>query len=166
MKCDHCDKPAVVHEVIIKGDEKREVHLCEEHAAQLGFVTHQPINQLLTKFVIAQQPAPDQARRATVSCPGCGLTFTQFRQAGTLGCPACYDAFSQHLAAIIERAQAGATHHVGKTPSRTGHSIDRQVLRQRLSKELQDALTAEQYERAAQLRDRIREIDVGRAEGA
>jgi protein-arginine kinase activator protein McsA len=56
QKCDHCDKPAVVHEVTVKNGVKSEVHLCHEHALEAGVAmpTHQPINQLLTQFVISQ----------------------------------------------------------------------------------------------------------------
>jgi protein arginine kinase activator len=160
MKCDLCDKPAVVHEVVIKGDVKKEVHLCETHAGQHGFAVpmQQPLNQLLTKFVITSA-SPEARKKPAVACARCGLTFVQFRQSGTLGCPGCYEAFSEHLSPLIERAQAGKTHHIGKSPSRAGQSIDRQLLRQRLVKELQEAVVAEQYERAARLRDRLREVD-------
>ncbi len=36
IKCDYCDKPAVVHEVTFKNGQKNEVHLCEEHAQEAG----------------------------------------------------------------------------------------------------------------------------------
>ncbi len=36
LKCDYCDKPAVVHEVTVKNGQKNEVHLCEEHAQEAG----------------------------------------------------------------------------------------------------------------------------------
>ncbi len=93
------------------------------------------------------------------SCPTCGITFGQFRQSGTLGCPDCYEAFEKQLAPLIERAQNGATHHRGKTPRRAGTSIDRTHLIRQLTKELDQAVAAEQYERAAKLRDRLRNMD-------
>ena len=163
QKCDHCDKPAVVHEVTVKNGVKSEIHLCQEHALEAGVAmpTHQPINQLLTQFVISQsgkgKPKPKtRAKRKT--CRNCGMTFAKFRQNGTLGCPDCYTAFEEHLAPLIERAQNGATQHRGKTPRRAGASVDRQLLVQQLVKELDQAVGAEQYERAAQLRDRLRNL--------
>jgi len=48
---------------------------------------------------------------------------------------------------------------VGKTPRRAGGSIDRQRLIQRLAKELDSAVAAEQYERAAELRDRLQSLE-------
>ena len=93
-KCDLCDRPAVVHEVTVKNGVQQEVHLCEQHALEAGVTlpTHQPLNELLTQFVITTKGgrAKVAARKA---CPGCGLTFARFRQVGTLGCPECYAAF-------------------------------------------------------------------------
>ena len=60
MKCDLCDKEAVVHEVTIKNGKKTEVHLCAEHAQAAGIALpgHQPINELLTQFVISKGGKP------------------------------------------------------------------------------------------------------------
>lgn len=168
MKCDLCDNPAVVHEVTVKNGVKREVHLCEQHAREAGIPIPgtQPINQLLSQFVKSQQPAKKKspstgskirtARKA--SCPACSMTFSQFRQSGVLGCPECYEAFDRQLTPLIERSQCSASNHVGKTPKRAGISLDRQRLIQQLTKELDIAVNAEQYERAAQLRDRLQQM--------
>ena len=167
MKCDKCDKPAAVHEVTIKNGVKREIHLCAEHAAELGLVHSKaevPINQMLTQFVISQSSgsAPKQAAGATdVACPTCGMTFSQFRRSGTLGCGDCYDALEKVLGPLVERAHEGATHHVGKTPCRAGGSLDRQLELRRLVGELDRAIAAEQYERAAQIRDRLLQYERG-----
>ncbi|MCI0363113.1 MAG: UvrB/UvrC motif-containing protein [Phycisphaerales bacterium] len=160
MKCDLCNKPAVVHEVTVRSGVKKEVHLCEAHAREAGIVMpgQQPINQLLTQFVISQTSKPTRA--ANKVCSGCGLPFSQFRQTGRVGCAECYQSFDAELSPLIERAQNGGTHHTGKTPRRAGASIDRQLLIQRLIKELDHAVAAEQYERAAKLRDRLSTMDV------
>ncbi len=157
-KCNHCDKPAVVHEVTLKNGIKTEIHLCQEHAQEAGvpMPTHQPINQLLTQFVISHAA---RAKVKSKACPGCGMTFARFRQGGTLGCAECYDAFEEQLAPLIERAQNGATDHRGKTPRRAGASVDRQRLISQLVKELDQAVAAEQYEQAAELRDRLRDLN-------
>ncbi len=167
-KCDHCDKPAVVHEVTVKNGVKAEIHLCQEHAQEAGvsMPTYQPINQLLTQFVISQADKAKAKARSRKTCSNCGMTFARFRQAGTLGCPECYQAFEEQLTPLIERAQNGATHHRGKTPRRAGASVDRQLFVQELVKELDQAVAAEQYERAAQLRDRLRNLNVGAVDDA
>lgn len=159
--CDFCDNPAVVHETTMKNGIAKEVHLCQEHAVEAGIEMpdHQPITQLLTKITIAKAPRSPRSQR--YMCPECGMSFTDFRKKGTLGCPTCYTTFERHLAPLIERAQNGAVHHAGKTPTRAGKSLDRQLLIQRMLKELDSAVAAEQYERAAELRDKINEQTVG-----
>ncbi|MCP3905631.1 MAG: hypothetical protein GY715_18550 [Planctomycetes bacterium] len=162
MNCDQCHKPAVVHEVTVQGGVKTEVHLCEEHAAAAGFsvgVQPGPIDQLLTQFVVCSKTKGERPRRTSrACCRTCGTSFASFRRTGLLGCSDCYTAFERHLAGMIERAQNGATSHAGKCPRRGGASIDRQLRVQRLFKELEDAVAAEQYERAAELRDRLRDL--------
>ena len=162
-KCDQCDRPAVVHEVTLKNGVKTEIHLCEEHAQEAGvsMPTHQPINKLLTQFVLSHSSRARAKSKSRKTCSGCGMTFARFRQTGALGCAECYEAFDEHLTPLIERAQNGATQHRGKTPSRAGASVDRQLLITQLVKELDQAVGAEQYERAAQLRDRLQELNPG-----
>jgi len=160
MKCDLCDQPAVVHEVVVRHGEKKEIHLCEHHAQEHGYtVAGQPsLDQMLTKFVVSEGQTK-QSRVSQKKCSTCGLSFARFRQHGLLGCPDCYDAFEKNLSALIERTHAGATHHVGKTPNRADESLERQRLIQRLVNELDEAVCAEQYERAAELRDRLRNLE-------
>jgi len=170
MKCDRCERPAVVHELTVRNGVKSEVHLCEECARDLGIVVpaNQPIEQILTQFVVGEgaagpaggPPAKTRSPRPRGRrCETCGMGLTEFRRTGILGCPDCYTAFGDALAGVIERAQAGGTSHVGKAPRRTGGSIDRQLLVRRLLTDLEAAVSAEQFERAAELRDRLRDLE-------
>lgn len=163
MNCDYCDNQAEVHEVTVKNGIKKEVHLCIEHAMEAGYdmPKHQPITQLLKHVAISHSAvASARTREKTRSCPSCDLSFNEFRRKGTLGCPDCYEAFGKLLASLIERSQNGATHHAGKAPKRAGSSIDRQLMMQKLLKELDSAVAAEQYERAAELRDQLRSMEL------
>ena len=161
QKCDLCNKLACVHEVTVRGGVKKEVHLCDTHAREAGIVMpgQPPINQLLTQFVFSQGAKTAAPKPVIKACPGCGMTFAQFRQAGRLGCAQCYIAFETELSQLIERAQSGGCHHCGKAPRRSGAALDRELLIQRLARELDQAVAAEQYERAAQLRDRLTSLD-------
>ncbi|MCH2133602.1 MAG: UvrB/UvrC motif-containing protein [Phycisphaerales bacterium] len=155
MKCDICDKPAVVHEVTIANGVKKEVHLCLDHARDAGVAMpgQQPINKLLSKFSVAGKPTVVAPR-----CEQCGTSFAQIRQNSLIGCPACYDTFEEPLGRFIERAQAGATHHVGRgLPQEEGKSRQQREERQ-LMRALEAALSREQYERAAEIRDQINQL--------
>lgn len=149
----------MVHEVTVRNGAKKEVHLCEEHAVAAGISLpgQQPLNQLLTHFVAGKGARARSAARKT--CATCRTSFAAFRQSGLLGCPDCYDEFDKQLGPMIERAQNGGVSHAGKCPKRGGGSIDRSLHIQRLFRELEDAVAAEQYERAAELRDRLRELE-------
>jgi protein arginine kinase activator len=168
MHCDHCDKPAVVHEVLVTKDGATvEVHLCEAHAAARGYPMpagtlgaggHPPVHQMLTSVVVGAAGPRPAAKVATKCCPNCGRTITQIRDTGLLGCADCYVAFQSSLESLIERAQAGSNFHVGRAPRGTLDAPARHALRSRLVRELDEAVLAEQYERAARLRDRIRNL--------
>ena len=162
MKCDQCNKQAVVHEVTIKNGVTTEIHLCAEHAAEAGFAppTEKPVVQLLASLMGAAAEGSPQREKPT-KCPACGLTFGAFKKTGALGCPACYDAFMPTLGQIIERAQAGGSAHVGKRPGGSDDIRRVQALRAKLMRDLEAAVIAEQYERAAALRDEMAVLDKG-----
>jgi protein arginine kinase activator len=158
-KCDHCEKAAVVHDTTVQNGVKSEVHLCADHAAAAGYDMAAPaaLPLFFTQLVGPKaEPAAAVSRKA---CRRCGLTFRAFRQNGLLGCPDCYEAFEEQLAPMIERAQGGALQHTGKFPQRGSASMERQLRMERLFRELKEAVDAEQYERAAELRDRLRALN-------
>lgn len=156
-KCDLCDNEAVVHEITIAGGKKVEKHLCEEHALEEGFEVQQGgLGGIFkSKLVLGGGPQPSGSARKPSGCPDCGTTFDEFRKTGLLGCPSCYERFESELSPLLQRAHDGATHHVGKIPNRAGSSIDRQQRLAALRRQLSEAIEAEQYERAATLRDEI-----------
>jgi protein arginine kinase activator len=164
MKCDNCNKPATVHLTEIKGGKKIEKHLCEQCAAQnegLPVKSHTPINELLTNFVLAHSGLQ---REQTAACDHCGITWSEFRQSGLLGCEHDYQLFERDLTPLLQRAHEGATHHIGKVPARRGGSgvpAKRTLDSARLRKELSRAVESEDYERAAKLRDQIKQAENG-----
>src|SRR3954452_20063888 len=160
MKCDNCTKTATVHLTEIKAGKKIEKHLCENCAAQnegLPGKSHMPINELLTNFVMQHSGLQKEAGTA---CEYCGITWSEFRQNGLLGCAHDYTLFERDLTPLLQRAHEGANHHIGKVPTRRGGSgvpMKRQVDLVKLRRELGKAVEAEDYERAAKLRDQIKQ---------
>ena len=163
--CDCCPNPAVVHEIVVRYGVKAEVHLCAEHAQERGFLmptSHGPA--LIVGKLLEQAKAA--APRAPKACASCGTTMAHVRETGLVGCPLCYRSLEQELSPIIERAQAGACAHVGRHPAQAAELIDRAALRNRLARELREAVGQEQYERAARLRDRLCELGEAQPNGA
>jgi protein arginine kinase activator len=163
MKCDNCKNPATVHLTEIKNGKKIEKHLCEQCAAQqegLPVKSHTPINELLTNFVLAH--SGQLSKEQSLTCEICGVTWAEFRQNGLLGCEHDYAMFEKELTPLLQRAHEGQTHHVGKVPTRrggTGVPTKKTVDMAKLRKELQRVVEAEDYERAAKIRDQIREAE-------
>lgn len=160
-KCDKCDRPATYHSVEIVKGKKIETNLCDEHAAEEQLTVkgvHTPINELLTNFVKLHSGGAPSTQQLV--CEECGTTFAKFRETSLLGCPNCYKAFERPLGPLLERAHEGGTHHIGKVPRRAGAGEQRQAYLLRMRKKLDEAVSCEDYELAARLRD-----DIARFEG-
>lgn len=159
--CNRCGKAqAVIHLTDIQqSGEKVERHLCERCASEVGVLNDKPIpaSEQLEKFIQAAKQTIGSLHNLV--CPECGIGYVEFRNQGLLGCPNDYDAFKEVLVPLLERAHEGGTHHVGKTPRSLGLPRTTQQDVQRLKRLLDEAVSAEDYERAAELRDRIRKME-------
>jgi len=153
MKCDKCDKPAVVHEKVIAAGVQTTMHLCAEHAMVHAHPVpaSAPIAELLAAHLAGQRPQP--------ACGGCGMTLAEFRKHNLAGCSACFDALFPAIDQAIQRAQGGATAHCGRAPARRDDAEARQAYRARLLRDLEQAVAAERYEVAAQVRNALRDVD-------
>ena len=162
--CEHCNKAKTVHVTEIKAGQKIEKHLCKDcplvsEGMAGGAKSHQPINELLSNFVMSQAGGAAAASgRQAKSCDVCGMTWSKFKEGGLLGCGNDYAVFEEELTGLLKRAHEGATHHTGKVPARRrGEGVVRakRPSVNRLRKELQRAVESEDYEAAARLRDEI-----------
>ncbi|MBZ0173025.1 MAG: hypothetical protein K8E66_11630, partial [Phycisphaerales bacterium] len=121
MRCDRCGQhEATHHDLVVKGGDVRETHLCEGCAQEIGATT-QPagsVSEWLAQFVLSPPAAKPSEQATSLRCDECGLTFSQFKKSGLMGCAACYEAFEQRLTPLLERAHEGAGQHCGKVPRR------------------------------------------------
>ena len=172
--CDRCGvRPATVHKVRIENGVRTERHLCEPCARETGewpelsmggSLFGSTFGELMKSFFDVpgpEAPVAEQPVRVRQRCPNCGLSWADFKRLGQLGCSQCYETFERELIPVLKRLH-GATEHTGKQPHQKGESARRRTL-ERLREELRAAVEAEQYERAAQLRDQIRALERGGA---
>ncbi len=104
----------------------------------------------------AAEGASESAVAAT--CAACGLTYEAFKKAGRFGCPSCYESFGPPLERLLKRIH-GSLQHVGKgTVDPEATSLPAEELGQ-LRQELEAAVAEEAFERAAQIRDRIIQLE-------
>jgi len=159
MQCEICHKaPAVVHYTEIVNNKVTKLHLCERCAAEKGlFVKPGNPGDMVAKMIDDTSASEDE-KVGTVKCPQCGLLYSTFKETGRFGCSACYDAFSHQLKPLLRRVH-GSTEHVGKTPIRDGevHLKRREI--QKLREKLEEAISKEEFEKAAQIRDKIKALE-------
>ncbi len=163
MRCENCGKhDAVIQLTQIVNNQMSQFHLCDACAAEKGLeTTVSSTTSPLTDF-LAQMGKGLGAETATAveTCPSCGLGLNDFRRTGRLGCAVCYSHFGQHLRSLLRRLHGGSQ-HVGKVymPPDPSES-DRMARVVSLRRSLQKAIEAEDFERAAGLRDQLRRIDM------
>ncbi len=161
MLCENCGATeAVVHLTQIVNNKMSVCHLCEKCAAAKGLETPEPAaNFPLTDFLAQMggegpEEGPDMGR-----CSFCGFTSSDFRETGRLGCPHCWATFEPHLRGLLRRIHGG-TNHVGKVylpPDPTVTELEKRL--DGLRRKLDRAVDAEDFERAARLRDQIRSME-------
>jgi protein arginine kinase activator len=161
MVCDLCKSgEAVITLTEIVGSGVRQLHLCEKCAAERGVETmvgssKPQINNFL-QTIHDQMPA---AKGEPVHCSFCQATLADFRATGRLGCAHCYDAFESSLRDLLRRVHGNSRHigrrYVAPLPSELPHVSSATELRDRLKR----AIEAEQFELAADIRDKLRGIE-------
>lgn len=163
MKCGNCgERDAVIHLTQVQEGEARTVGLCEECAAAKGIQTQAAAADTpLGGFLAALWKGPELPGQELPAgkCPGCGATFNDFRESGRLGCAECWQAFAVPLRILLRRYH-GATHHLGRRQDAGPSAKDRnqEELAAELKEQLQRAVSEENFELAAELRDRLREL--------
>lgn len=174
MLCEICKKnEATVHYTEIINNAMSEMHLCENCAQDKGAMMkpHFPLADLLAGLADFKIPLAAEKGKS-VRCPGCGITYDDFRKIGRLGCSQCYETFKDSLNALLKRVH-GSNYHVGKAPGSLalkedpleGKGKDKekkdlpQVFLDDLRSELKQVIEKEEFEKAAQLRDKIRKLE-------
>jgi protein arginine kinase activator len=123
-----------------------------------GGILKSPLANLIgsmTKAGTNMLPSPADGLR----CPTCGSTLKDFRDSGRLGCADCYGSFDAHLRDLLRRLH-GSSQHVGEryaVPGGAGADPRARLLE--LKDQLRRAVDAENFELAAELRDRIKVME-------
>ncbi len=158
MMCCVCkEREATVHLTQIADDKMQKVDLCEECAKTKG--VNDPTGFSLADLLLglgASQEIEQSAGGVELKCPRCGFTQADFKKAGRLGCPDCYRTFSEALSGLLKTMHKGMR-HVGKVPEALRQSRDLSDRLKLLQEKLAEAITAEDFEEAAILRDEIKQ---------
>ena len=156
LKCDQCDQPATVHASQFVGGVKQELHLCRRCAEQRNLIaSDEKLNLPAITKTMAGTLQVHPSELAKLRCPDCGTTYMDFRKTGRLGCPYDYVIFRSGLLPLLERVHRGSRHE-GKRPRARGETIETHSELRSLRFQLKQAVEAEDFEKAARLRDMIR----------
>ncbi|MDI6793118.1 MAG: UvrB/UvrC motif-containing protein [bacterium] len=169
MLCQDCqEREASIHYTQIIHNQKSELHVCKECAEKRGLLAEEtqysfPLANLVAGLVadIDAKMTKQKQRRAgekEKECPHCGLNYSAFKERGLLGCSNCYQVFNEELTQILRKIH-GHIQHAGKTPVKISAQIQAGKEIQKLREDLSRAIQTEEFEEAARVRDKIREIE-------
>ena len=166
MLCQKCNKnEASVRFTQVINGQKSEVYLCHHCASEMGdFGGFSSIENLfdfnLGNFFNGILGATQSPKQAGVVCPTCGMGIGEFSKLGKFGCADCFRAFGDTIDPLFRRVQ-GNVRHVGKVPGRCAGDLKLKRELETLKSDLKKAIEQEEFEEAARLRDKIKELEKG-----
>ena len=180
MLCEVChEKEATVRITRIHNGNSETHNLCQDCANRFG--QEDPEAQDLSKAIFKllagalmkhigsqNQGSEEDERVKKLSCPNCGKTYGEILEDGLLGCPDCYESFEPYIRPMILKMQGADTHtgkkagsHRKKTAKILNVAEEKLSPKEELSvlsDRLKIAVSEENYEEAARLRDEIKKL--------
>jgi len=172
MLCEKCKKnEAKINLITVVNGKKHEIWLCENCAKDISSIPffssvgqniNFPFQGMLTEMlsnIDGNKVDIDNNKIKEIICTNCGLTYDEFKKTGRLGCSDCYEEFKVVLEPRIKSLQVGVK-HIGKIPNMKGEELIRRRKLKNLKEEMQQLIVAEEYERAAIVRDEIKMLEL------
>lgn len=163
MKCQNCGKRnAVVDYTQIIDGNKLHLHLCEKCASEmkLNIDFAFDIDDVFSTFFNGIPNMRVSNKLDTIKCKNCNSTYDDFKNSGKLGCPKCYETFDEELDNVLKRLH-GNNRHVKN--DRKVELKERYIKKEdeitNLKEELKICIEKEEYEKAAKIRDKIKELE-------
>ena len=154
MICQYCRKnEATYHLQKIINNSIVEIHLCydcskKELQKKSENGIEEKINTILEGLLKSDTKIKDNG--SVITCRTCGTNFNEFEKNGLLGCPECYITFKDLIINKFLKNKK-VTYHEKNTHILQDSKIDI------LELELKKAVELEDFERAAILRDKIKQ---------
>ncbi|MFW5642528.1 MAG: UvrB/UvrC motif-containing protein [Alkalispirochaeta sp.] len=142
--------------VRVVGGKREEIEIPAGHAEELGIsaVPPQPVGvaYLMDALFVAADPVSGESE-----CPHCGTTNKDVLLRHRVGCAHCYDLFADSIDRILQIHRSGHT-HPDRIPVRLQRYRRLFMERETLLNELSLAVESEDFETAAELRDRLQTL--------
>ncbi|MFQ3670375.1 MAG: UvrB/UvrC motif-containing protein [Verrucomicrobiia bacterium] len=136
----------------------QKVDLCEACAREVGATSTSGFSLADLLLTLKDEPRSGGRVGGEASCPGCGMTAADFRKTGRVGCGTCYETFHAVVVEALKETQKSLKHR-GKVPARYLQALDQRNRLDELRQRLREAVSSEQFEEAAALRDQIRLLE-------
>jgi len=163
MLCNICHKnEATIHFKGIFNDQVFKIDLCEECAMKKGVEIKPEL--ALAEFISTLSDLNNgldiKKEKRNIACKTCGLKYSDFKESGRLGCSNCYTEFANYLIPLLEKIH-GSTKYKGKAEILQTEIEKIENLKQKyqeLKNNLKEAVDKELYEKAAEIRDHLKEL--------
>ena len=161
--CDICHiREATIKFTQIVNLKQKKLNICEVCAEEKGFANpliglQKLFGSMLSLGQLGEfETVEKDDDGIKLRCESCNTTWRDFQKEGLLGCRDCYNAFDEKLRVLLRRIH-GSNKHIGNRPP--NYRIVEKADLNELRKELKIAIEHENFEKAAQLRDMIRDIE-------
>jgi len=169
MQCDYCDNKATVYFTQIIDGKTIKSSLCEKCAAEKGVTD--PEGFLIGHFQAMAHAEEELAKTSSGSdsegqpkvpvstsvCKECGFSYEDLKKTGRLGCAHCYQTFREEITHNLAGMHKGVRHK-GRVPAGMIEAFEQRQKLEVLEAKMQEAISSEDYEKAAILRDMIRDL--------
>ncbi len=156
LECTECKRPVKI----------RYSEICDGQITESGMCNVCPVLQKKLHGEMPETTKTETTQATGLACGTCGTTLESVRTGNPLGCPECYEVFSDvigfelgstsRLSRRLGTAPSkSAPLHLGRGPGETS-KIDPHVKLVALDEALEATLKGEDYEGAAWLRDQIK----------
>lgn len=163
MLCEKCgQREATTHLKQMINGNTTILNLCPDCAEQMGLNSlfhgfHFNIGDLFGELLGNISPAAILSPERKI-CSGCQSDLKNIIDTGKIGCPRCYTTFREELLPTVEKLH-GKVHHEGKLPHSAGEAARKKAQLNQLRKKLEEAIRAQAFEKAAEYRDQINELE-------
>jgi protein arginine kinase activator len=162
MLCQICQKRVGnVHITKVINNNKVEMYICEQCArenGQFSFGLPININDFFNGIIGMDSASQFISKSNPLVCEKCGMSYEEFQKVGKVGCENCYNLYGVRLDPLIKRLHGSLTHN-GKIPGRISKSIKVSKDIDTLKEQLNNAIRNEEYEKAAEIRDKIKNLE-------
>lgn len=156
MLCEKCkENPATMHYKQIINGKVSEYHLCERCAREENITPD--IHDFDIFSMLSPKREPSVKR---LICPMCQTTLDSFRKTGIIGCHKCYEVFAPYIEPMLTEIHGCNEHIKGAKIEEKAASPEEQI--KTLQAALEKAISTEEYEKAATIRDEIKKLREGK----